>query len=256
MKLLESFPAIAKPPHRLIYSTHSHYMVDPKWLEQAYIVFNASTSDAQSIIDEGVAKDSDIDIKAVPYRQFIHEYPDKISYFQPILDTLDVKPSKFDYKNGGLIVEGKYDYYCVLLACKVVGTQEMTVFPAIGSGTMGALVALHRGWGLPVRVLFDADQGGKDGKKKLSREFSLLEEETHTVNDINKNMNRMEDIFSESDKNKLVDGKSGSPKTVMLRNIQEILAAGVDFEFEEETRDKMSDLVSRLKEICPNAFIN
>ena len=26
MKLLESFPAIAKPPHRLIYSTHSHYM--------------------------------------------------------------------------------------------------------------------------------------------------------------------------------------------------------------------------------------
>ena len=116
MKLLESFPAIAKRPHRLIYTTHSHYMVEPKWLEQAYIVFNAAIGEPHKIIDESVARDSDVDVRAVPYRQFIHENPAKTSYFQPIIDTLEIRSSRFDYKIAGLIVEGKFDYYTILLA--------------------------------------------------------------------------------------------------------------------------------------------
>ena len=107
--------------------------------------------------------------KSVPYRQFVQERPNQTSYFQPILDTLEVQPSKFDYKVGGLIVEGKSDYYFIKFSCVATGNDIEPIFPALGSGTMGALVSLHRGWGLPVRVLFDSDSGGRDGKKKLKQ---------------------------------------------------------------------------------------
>ncbi|MEE6249373.1 MAG: AAA family ATPase, partial [Bdellovibrionota bacterium] len=39
-KLIESFPEIAKGHHTLAYTTHSHYMIEPKWLEQTFIVTN------------------------------------------------------------------------------------------------------------------------------------------------------------------------------------------------------------------------
>ena len=56
-KLLESFPTIAQSPHRLIYSTHSHYMVDPKWLEQAYIVYDGASDPNDKIIEASIRDD-------------------------------------------------------------------------------------------------------------------------------------------------------------------------------------------------------
>ena len=32
-KLIDCFPEIAKGSHALAYTTHSHYMIEPKWLE-------------------------------------------------------------------------------------------------------------------------------------------------------------------------------------------------------------------------------
>lgn len=43
-KLIESFPEIAKDEHTLAYSTHSHYLIEPKWLEQTFIVTNRADS--------------------------------------------------------------------------------------------------------------------------------------------------------------------------------------------------------------------
>jgi len=40
IQLIESFPRITKEKNTLIYSTHSHYMINPEWLDQAYIVSN------------------------------------------------------------------------------------------------------------------------------------------------------------------------------------------------------------------------
>ena len=37
-KLINCFPEIAKGSHALAYTTHSHYMIEPKWLEQTFIV--------------------------------------------------------------------------------------------------------------------------------------------------------------------------------------------------------------------------
>lgn len=245
-KLLESFPAIAQVPHRLFYSTHSHYMVEPKWLEQAYIVFDRLSSPEESIIDASTQSDSTVDVQVVPYRQFVQERPAQTSYFQPILDTLEVKPSNFDYKTGGLIVEGKSDFYFIRLASLVSGIDLGPIFPAYGSGTMGSLVSLHRGWGLPVRILFDSDRGGKDGQKQLKRELALSDEEYIELVTICPSANTIEQVLSASDKEKLVESASENWKTALLRRVQEFVAAGARPSLDSTSSENMRALVTSL----------
>lgn len=252
-KLLESFPAIAKAPHRLIYSTHSHYMIEPAWLEQAYIVHNTSMDSVSSVIQEGVTRDADIDVQVVPYRKFVQSHPANTSYFQPILDTLEVVPSHLDQKQGGLIVEGKGDFYYILLAARVLRRVRPRVFPARGSGTMGALVSLHRGWGQAVRVLFDADKGGKDGKKNLQNEFVLFDDEIFSLKDLDPNFTKIEDMFSAEDADKLLGG-SPFNKSQLMRRVQEMLAANEKITFDRSTRTRMAGLLDALKVRAPDAF--
>lgn len=245
-KLLESFPAIARPPHRLVYSTHSHYMVEPRWLEQAFIVHDASATSEETIMESGIHDDSTVDVQVVQYRKFVQTSPGRTSYFQPILDTLDVQPSSFDYQVGGLIVEGKADYYAIKLAERVSGREIGPVFPACGSGTLGALVALHRGWGLPVRVLLDADRGGKDGKRNLTREFSLTADEHMLADALLEGLVSLEDLIGEA----CAVGKIGDiprlQKVPALRQIQEWLAADAIPDLPGELQDKLSRLLNNL----------
>ena len=223
-------------------------MVEPKWLEQAYIVLDLSSDLSETVISDSTRSQSSIDVKAIPYRSFIAEKPNHTSYFQPILDTLEVKPSSFDYRYGGLITEGKSDFYYIKFCCSVLKVESCPIFPSTGSGTMGALVSLHRGWGLPVRILFDKDKGGNDGKKKLKRENSVLDDETITVGDIMDGANVIEDLFSDSDLAKLVSQDSKNPKIELLRTIQEHLAAGTIPKIDSTTRSRMKKLIKGIND--------
>lgn len=246
-KLLESFPAIAKAPHRLFYSTHSHYMVEPKWLEQAYIVFDSLASPEESIIDASTQSDSTVDIKVVPYRQFVQERPTQTSYFQPILDTLEVVPSHFDYNVGGLIVEGKSDYYFIRLAELISGNGIGPIFPAHGSGTMSALVSLHRGWGLPVRILFDSDRGGKDGQKNLKHELALEDSEFRELSDLCSDLKTIESLLSDEDQDILAGTAKENRKTTLLRRVQELAASGSNTGLSSASEQRMKSLVEALR---------
>ena len=110
-KLIDSFPEIAQNDHVLSYTTHSHYMIEPKWLEQTFIVTNRADAPLGSLVDEISLDDESLDIKVETYRSFVNSQPQKTSYFQPILDRLDVVPSRFDLKRKSIILEGKSDYY-------------------------------------------------------------------------------------------------------------------------------------------------
>jgi predicted ATPase len=41
-QLLESFPKIASRGNQIMYSTHSHYLINPTWLDQAFIISNSA----------------------------------------------------------------------------------------------------------------------------------------------------------------------------------------------------------------------
>lgn len=226
-KLIDSFPEIAKGNHTLAYSTHSHYMIEPKWLEQTFIVTNRADSPGESVIDGISLSDESLDIQATRYRAFVGLHPNQTNYFQPILDRLQVVPSRFDMDRASIIVEGKSDYYVLRYALKLLARKELPILPGLGAGTFGALIGLHLGWGLGMVALLDGDDKGKQEKDKYQREFGLPVNSILTLEDLVPVIKVIEDVLDVEAKSKISTelGLSTSPtKTQIRRFFQENLA--------------------------------
>jgi hypothetical protein len=131
-KLVESFPEIVGDRHMLVYSTHSHYMIEPTWLEQAYIVQNEPTLVGAEMIDAATLDDSSVNVQVTRYRRFLGGHAASASYFQPIIDRLSVVPSKFDLDRVGVIVEGKSDYYILEYFKWHLKSKTPALYPARG----------------------------------------------------------------------------------------------------------------------------
>ncbi|EJM99568.1 AAA family ATPase [Phyllobacterium sp. YR531] len=185
IKLLESFAGIAGGSVQVIYSTHSHYMINPTWLERAYIVENKATNyENEDQIDMVMKRETDI--KAVKYKTFVGSYPTKTTYFQPVLDALDIPFSPLIRSARALIIEGKFDYHpFVYLRRDLSCSQDSPeMFPANGAGSIGSLISLFRGWGVEFRIILDDDNAGREGKKRYIEEYLLTENQVVTLGDI------------------------------------------------------------------------
>ncbi len=194
-KLIDSFPEIATNEHTLAYSTHSHYMIEPKWLEQTFIVTNRSDAPVDSVLDDISLDDESLDIKVATYRSFVNQHPTQTSYFQPILDRLNVVPSRFDLTKASVVVEGKSDYYVLRYAAKAAGKTELPILPALGAGTFGALAALHVGWNLNFLFVLDGDPKGKVEKSRYQTDFGIPESRLATIDELLPNIKVIEDLL-------------------------------------------------------------
>ncbi len=184
VKLLESFTRIAGNLTKIIYSTHSHYMINPKWLESAYIISNEAT-DVEFDDDFSSLTRSETDITATKYRKFVGNHPSQTTYFQPVLDALDVGFSPLVSSSHALIVEGKFDYFPILYFRKFFGASKLPdIFPANGAGNAGRIISLFRGWGVKFCLLLDGDQAGKNAREKYRNEYFLSENEVVTLGDL------------------------------------------------------------------------
>ena len=227
-KLIDSFPEIVKGEHTLIYTTHSHYMIEPRWLEQTFIVTNRSDTPLDSVLAGVSLDDESLDIKASRYRAFIDLHPNKTSYFQPILDRLEVTPSRFDMKQNSIVLEGKSDYYVLRYAKRLLSKKELPLVPGLGAGTFGALVALHVGWNLKFLFVLDGDKQGKDEKKRYEAEYGIPSDQIITIDELTAGVKVIEDLFDAEAldviKNQLVI-KDKPKKSQILRFCQERLAS-------------------------------
>jgi len=249
-KLIESFAEIARPPHVMIYSTHSHYMVEPKWLEQAYIIHNDISASTDRVIDSALLDDASVDVKATQYRRYVERDDSHVSYFQPILDRLEVVPSKFDIEKGGIIVEGKSDYYILrYLQDQYEGKEHIPLFPALGAGTMGAMIGLMKGWGLPVRIVLDSDKTGLAEKAKYQEQFFLSDSEIVTLTDLLSGMKTIESLLNDTDKSELqkLTGKATklSKKDILIM-FQEKLSSGGKIKLSGETVVRAKSILKAL----------
>lgn len=194
-KLIESFPGIARENHTLAYSTHSHYMIEPKWLEQTFIVTNRSDAPSGSVLDALSLSDESLDIQATKYNTFVNDHPNQTSYLQPVIDRLQVVPSRFDIDKASIIVEGKSDYYILRYAMRLLSREEVAVLPGFGAGTLGALIALHLGWGLHTVVLLDGDKKGVEERERYIQEYGLLPSKALALNEISSELKEIEDVL-------------------------------------------------------------
>ncbi|WP_169708780.1 ATP-dependent nuclease [Trinickia terrae] len=251
IKLLDSFSKIANRFAYIVYSTHSHYMINPTWLEKAYIVKNAAADyDAEEALDFYTVRETDI--KAVKYKTFVGSYPHLVTYFQPVLDALDVSFSPLVQTKNALVVEGKFDYhpltYFLKKLCKSWG--GFSVFPATGSGAITPLISLFRGWGIDFRIILDGDDAGKKEKTRYLEQGLISADHVKTL-----------DEFGENFKGKALEAayKDDVCNTVMSKFntkkpkkdhfslfFQELIASGQSVDF-KETEEILNPLVAWLE---------
>ena len=196
-KLIDSFPEIATGEHTLAYTTHSHYMIEPKWLEQTFIVTNRADAPSESVMDAVSLDDESLDIQVSTYRSFVNAHPTQTSYFQPVLDRLKVVPSKFDIQRSSVILEGKSDYYVLRYALALHKKKSLPLLPGLGAGTFGALAALHVGWNLTFLFVLDGDSQGEKEKERYIQEFGIPTGRIVTIKELMPEVKIIEDLLDE-----------------------------------------------------------
>ncbi len=198
-RLLGSFTKIADPNHIIIYSTHSHYLLNPLWLEQTYVVSNSAIDDNSD--DTGISKiDSKVTISATPYKTFVSANPGKSTYYQPVLDVLDYSSHGLDIKSPLIILEGKYDYYPFMYFIKSLGYEDkIRVIPSVGAGGMSALIGILKAWFVKFVIILDDDAAGRKEKGKYKNDLLLSSNQVVTLDEIDPSYANMEfeDIFTD-----------------------------------------------------------
>lgn len=159
-ELLESFGRIATGGSKIIYSTHSHHMINPRWLGGAYIIENTALNvDADDDFGSNVGPTN---IKATKYREFLSSYPSRSSYFQPVIESLEYVTPELIGAPPFVLVEGISDYYALTLAQKISKMAlGFRLIPGVGSGACGPLISQMMGRGEDFLILLDDDAAGR-----------------------------------------------------------------------------------------------
>lgn len=172
-QLLKSFEVISQRC-MILYTTHSHHMIDPRHLDATFVVRNEGL-DYDSADESYSAKRTNI--TATRYRKFAAAHPDQTNYYKPVLDVLDYQPSHLEMVPSIVMVEGKTDFYLLKYFSDVIlpatSLSKRNFLPGTGSGHLDQSIRLYLGWGKEFVVVLDADSEGKKQKNRYADEFGL-----------------------------------------------------------------------------------
>lgn len=199
-RLLEAFGELTNNTNAyVIYSTHSHHLINPSLLEATYIVKN----NALNYDNENEYNSFMTDISIVKYREFVAKNPSHINYFQPILDVLEYRPSNLENIPDVIMLEGKNDFYTLEYLNKIITTKNKINFvPGVGSGTLDSVIQLYYSWGRNFIILLDSDEEGKAQKVRYQNKFgSIVNNRVFMLSDIDIKWDKMEmeNLFESGD---------------------------------------------------------
>ena len=231
---------------KMIYTTHSHHLINPKWLSSAYIIKN-------NALDYGSEFDynsNDTDIDATLYKQFVVKHPTQQTYFQPILDALDYSPGHLEDVNNIVILEGKNDYYSFKYINEIILNKayDINFYPGNGADRNNQIIATYLAWNRDFIILLDGDKAGIDAKKRYLKEFgTIVENKIITLLDIDKSFScPTEDLFTEDEKlaiTKIFDPSSSVfHKSKFNTALQSIYIEESEFELTDTTINKFKKI--------------
>lgn len=203
-KLLETFERFVdnkEKPLKLLYTTHSHYMINPQWLEGAFVVKNEAVN-----YSDPFGESTSTNITAIPYKSFVAQYPNQQDYYQPVLDALDYQPGLLEKVPNIIITEGKNDYYTLCYINDVVLNKKyrkIHLMPGAGCNKNSTVIQLYLAWNKPFLILLDGDKAGEKSKNDYIKIFGdPIKESVKLYNDFVPEIGNvmMEDIFSDDEK--------------------------------------------------------
>lgn len=251
MELLKSFEMLPK----VIYTTHSHYLINPKWLENTFVIQNQ----AIDYNDEVKYNSKNTNIKIHKYRNFAVNYPNQTTYFQPILEVLDYRPTNLELVPKVILTEGKNDFYTYNFIQKILyNNEDIRLMPGTSSSNLETLISLYLGWGRKFIILLDADKEGEKQKKRYCEIFGeTLNELIFTYSDIEQSWGnyQTENLFEEHDRmliqNKYYPNESSYSKKTFNRCIQEMYMNNETIELSDNTAENFRKMfeffISKLK---------
>lgn len=255
-ELLKSFEKLSETC-TLIYATHSHHMINIKWLDSSYVVKNDALADFELdsyLMARTAARTA---ISATPYRTFVAKNPSKMSYFQPVLDILDYRPSDLEPVPDVVLVEGKSDFYLLKYAIDVLGLRpSLKLIPGSGAGTLDPLIRLHIGWGKSFIVLLDGDSEGRRQRNRYERVFGvLLDKQCFILPDVvgDERVREAEDLLGAIDRTRLIGHifSPGTPrpggKKALRQAIVELYARREPVPLEQDTETRVTELMEKLQ---------
>lgn len=222
-ELLKSFEKLSN----VIYTTHSHYLINPKWLEKTFVIKN----EAIDYENEIRYHSKNTNIKITKYREFASKHPNQSSYFQPILEVLDYRPTNLELVPEVVITEGKNDFYTYNYFQDVIIKKKnpLSIIPGTSATNMESLISLYLGWGKKFIVLLDSDSEGLKQKKKYEDLYGpVLLDWIFTYADIDTSWKNFEaeSLFSNADKiaiqSQFYPNETKFDKKIFNRSIQEL----------------------------------
>lgn len=237
---------------KLIFTTHSHHLINPDWLEATYVVKNKAMDYTQEV--EYTIKQTDVTV--VPYRRFVAENPNQQDYYQPVLDALDYEPSHLEMVNPITIVEGKNDYYVYkyMDVVQLKSRYKIFLYPGNGAKGNGPIIKLYLAWGKKFNVLLDSDKEGVSAKKHYIADISKeLEPIVHTLEDVKKSFagKSIEDLFTAKEKllviQYLYPGDSAYDKRKFNLAMQNLLFYQHPIKLSKTTIGKFEDIFKHIK---------
>jgi energy-coupling factor transporter ATP-binding protein EcfA2 len=251
-EILKSLEGLAEKENVVIYSTHSHYLINPAWLDRATIVSNGLPLKGD-ILDEFAIK-SELDIRAVSYRTFVGGHPNQRTYYLPILDSLDYRPSELTLTRPSMIVEGKADYAFLMSAYRDL-ELPFAIIPGGGATTMSPIASILIGWGLPVVCLLDDDKAGRDAAKNYIASGLVEATKVKTIGDLDIGVagHSLESLLliEYADEVKAHFSVDDANKPLLQKYLAEIFASSTPLPI----NDKITTLVEKVKNWAMNELI-
>ena len=254
-KLLDSFEVISGGKNCIIFSTHSHHLVNPLWLDSAHVVSSSLDSDKE-LGGEFSDAISDINITVTSYKRFVGENEEKSHYFQPILDRLQYAPSALEAKDANVLVEGKSDFYILNWYKKNHDDKlDLNFLPVNGAKNASAILSLLLGWAKEFVFLHDSDNEGKEAQKKYKDELPIDDEHFVEYEDIfgkgKGKPKQIEDLISKSDKIKIAEhfGTMRVSKSQILRYFSTSLVGKNFIELDNQSLGNLAKLLQHIQGI-------
>ncbi len=250
-QLIKSFEKLSEKC-RIIYTTHSHHLINPEWLESVFVVKNEGLKYGKDEINYNANK---TDISVTRYREFAVKHPNQTDYYRPILDVLDYAPSHFDFAPDVIMVEGKNDYYVIRYMQLLLKNDTLKFLPGTSSSNLEVPIRLYIAWGCEFIVLLDSDREGKKQKARYEDLFEMtLINRVFTLADIDLTWQNfeMESLFLHEDKlaiqNFLYPTETNFNKKNFNRSIQELLIKKTIITLSEDTKKNFEAIFNHLEE--------
>jgi predicted ATPase len=254
-ELLKSFATLTSKC-RLVYTTHSHHLIDVRWLDSSYVVKNAALGSLDFADYVASRVGSNTSVSATKYRKFVSTHPDQTSYFQPVLDLLEYRPSVLEPVPSVVLVEGKSDFFLARYALDVLGVAgHFRLVPGGGAGALDPLIRLHVGWGKSFLVLLDGDDEGVRQRARYEEEFGpMITDRCVLLPDVcgDPSAVAVERLVSAEDQRAIVSAVFGDiavKKKVLHQSVKELYARDTAVKLSEPTLTRFRTLFERLDEL-------